>query len=135
MQMQIRTLVAAKTPTEANTQRLHVAEREIPGWTRVPVLPPLILRAMSPGLLHLTNTTSKTLFLKGRSRGAWVAQSVERPTWAQVTISRPVSSRPTSGAVLIAQSLEPVSDCVSLSLCPSPACALSLSLSKINKTF
>ena len=66
--------------------------------------------------------------------GAWVAQLVERPTSAQVTISRSVSSSPTWGSGLTAQSLEPASDSVSsLSLCPSPIHALSLSVSKINK--
>ena len=49
-------------------------------------------------------------------RGAWVAQSVKRPTSAQVMISRSVSSSPVSGSVLTAQSLEPVSDSVSPSL-------------------
>ena len=48
--------------------------------------------------------------------GAWVAQSVKRPTSAQVMISRSVSSSPASGSVLTAQSLEPVSDSVSPSL-------------------
>ena len=60
-----------------------------------------------------------------------MAQSVKRLTWAQVTISRSVSSSPVLGSVLMAQSLEPPSDSVSPSLCPSPACALSLS--KIKK--
>ena len=60
-----------------------------------------------------------------------MAQSVKRPTSAQVMISPCVSSSPASGSVLTAQSLEPVSDSVSPSLCPSPAHALSLS--KINK--
>ena len=46
-------------------------------------------------------------------RGAWVSQSVERPTWAQVTISRSVSSSPASGSVLTAQRLEPALDSVS----------------------
>ena len=55
--------------------------------------------------------------------GAWVAQLVERPTSAQVMISRSVSSSPASGSVLTGQSLEPVSDSLSLSL----------SLSKVNK--
>ena len=65
--------------------------------------------------------------------GAWVAQSVKRLTSAQVMISSFVSSCPTSGSVLTARSLEPTSDSVSpsLSLCPSPAHAVSLS--KINK--
>ena len=66
-------------------------------------------------------------------RGAWVAQSVKRPTSAQVTISQFVSSSPASGSVLTAQSLEPASDSVSLSLCPFPAHAVSLSVPKINK--
>ena len=64
--------------------------------------------------------------------GAWVAQSVKRPTSAQVTISWSVSSSPALGSGLMAQSLEPASDSVSLSLCPSPIHALSLSVSKIN---
>ena len=45
-----------------------------------------------------------------------MAQPVERPTSAQVMISRFVSSSPASGSVLTAQSLEPASDSVSLSL-------------------
>ena len=49
-------------------------------------------------------------------RGPWGAQSVERPTSAQITISRFVSSSPVSGSVLTAQSLEPASDSVSPSL-------------------
>ena len=61
-----------------------------------------------------------------------MAQLVERPISAQVTISRPLSLSPASGSVLTARSLEPASGfCVSLSLCPSPAHALSLS--QINK--
>ena len=80
-------------------------------------------------------TTSKPV----RSWGAWVAQSVERPTSAQVTISRFVGSSPTSGSVLMAQSLEPVSVSASPShsapplLMPCLSLSLSLSLSKINK--
>ena len=62
-----------------------------------------------------------------------MAQSVERLTLAQVMISRLVSSIPASVSVLMAQSLEPASDSVSPSLCFSPARALSLSLSRINK--
>ena len=57
--------------------------------------------------------------IKGR-RGAWVAQSVKRPTSAQVMISRSVSSSPASGSVLTAQSLEPASDSVSPSLSAPP---------------
>ena len=63
----------------------------------------------------------------------WVAQSVERPTSAQVMISQSMGSSPASGSVLTAQSLEPVSDSVSPSLRPSPVHALSLSAPKINK--
>ena len=65
-----------------------------------------------------------------------MAQSVKRPTSAQVVISRSMSSSPASGSVLTAQSLEPVSDTVSPSLSdPPPVHALSLSVSKINKCF
>ena len=68
-------------------------------------------------------------------RGAWVAQSVERPTSLQVVISWLCGFKPRFG--LCADSSEPeacLGFCVSLSLCPSPAqaCALSLTHSKIN---
>ena len=66
-------------------------------------------------------------------RGAWVAQSVERPTSAQVTISRSVSSSPESGSGLMAQSLEPASSSVSPSLSTPPLLVFCLSLSKMNK--
>ena len=45
-------------------------------------------------------------------RGAWVAQSVKRPTSAQVRISQFVSSSSVLGSVLTAQSLEPLLDSV-----------------------
>ena len=62
-----------------------------------------------------------------------MAQSVERPTSAQVTISQSVSSSPVSGSGLMAQSLEPALDSVSPPLSsPPPAHALSLFISKIN---
>ena len=61
-------------------------------------------------------------------RGTWVAQLIKLPTSAQVMISCSVSLSPTLGSVLPAQSLEPALDSVSLSLSPSSACALSLSL-------
>ena len=67
-------------------------------------------------------------------RGAWVAQSVEPRTSAQIMISRSVSSSPAPGSVLTAQSLERASDSVSLSLCPSPACTPSPSLTKNKQT-
>ena len=70
---------------------------------------------------------------KGNKRGTWVAQSVRRPTSAQVMISRFVSSSPTSGSVLMAGSLEPALDSVSPFLSAPPWLTLCLSLSKINK--
>ena len=68
-------------------------------------------------------------------RGPWMAQSVKRPTSAQVLISQLVGSRPASGSVLTAQTLESASDFfVSLSLCPSPHSGfLFLCLWKMNK--
>ena len=65
--------------------------------------------------------------------GAWVAQSVGRPTSAQVMISRSVSSSPASGSVLMAQSLEPVSDSVSPSLSLTLPRSYSVSLCLKNK--
>ena len=66
------------------------------------------------------------------NQGAWAAQSVERPTSAQVMISWLMNSSPASGSVLTAQSLEPASDSLSpsLPLFPSPAHALSHSVSQ-----
>ena len=60
-----------------------------------------------------------------------MAQSVERPTSAQVMISRFVSSSPALGSVLTAWSLEPASDSVSPSLSAPPLLMLSLK----SKTF
>ena len=65
-----------------------------------------------------------------KQRGAWVAQSVKRPTSAQVIILQSVSSSPASGSVLTAQSLEPVSDSVSPSLSAPPPFMLCFSLSQ-----
>ena len=64
------------------------------------------------------------------SRGAWVAQSVKRPTSAQVTISWSVSLSPASGSGLMDQSLEPASDSVSPSLSAPPPFMLCLSVSQ-----
>ena len=67
-------------------------------------------------------------------RGACVAQSVKRPTSAQIMISQFVGSIPASGSVLTAQSLEPASDAVvSLSLSLPLPCSHSVSLSQKNK--
>ena len=68
------------------------------------------------------------------AKGAWVAQSIKRPTSAQVMTSRSVSSSPESGSVLTAQSLEPASDSVSPSLSvPPPLVFPSLFLSLTQK--
>ena len=61
-----------------------------------------------------------------------MAQSVERPTLAQVMIPQFVGMSAASGSVLTAQSLKPALDSVSPSV-PSPAHTLCLCLSKINK--
>ena len=65
---------------------------------------------------------------KSISKGARVTQSVRCLTSAHVTISQFVGSSTTLGSVLTARSLETASDSVSLSLLPSHAHALSLSL-------
>ena len=62
--------------------------------------------------------------------GTWVAQSVKRPTSAQVMISQSVGLSPASGSVLTAQSLEPALDSVSPSLSAPPLLMLCLSLSQ-----
>ena len=65
--------------------------------------------------------------------GRLVAQSVKRPTSAQVMISQFVNSSPASGSGLTAQSLESASDSVSPSLSAPPLLTLCLSLSLKNK--
>ena len=60
--------------------------------------------------------------------GAWMAQSVERPTSAQIMISQFVSSSPASGSVLTAQSLEPAWDSMSPSLSAPTLLVFCLSL-------
>ena len=67
-------------------------------------------------------------FKMANFRGAWVAQSVEHLTSAQVMISRFVGSSPTLGSVLTVRSLEPASDSVSPSLSAPPLLMLSLCL-------
>ena len=69
---------------------------------------------------------------KGHVRGAWVAQSVEHPTSAQVMISQFVSLSPMSGSVLTAGGwllLQIL--CLPLSLLLP--CSQAVSPSKINK--
>ena len=69
------------------------------------------------------------LIKEGRKGGARVAQPVERPTLGFNSGHDPrvVRSSPVWGSAL---SVEPAQDCLSLSLCPSPplACSLSVSL-------
>ena len=62
-----------------------------------------------------------------------MAQLVGRLTSAHVMISQSVSSSPSSGSVLTAQSLEPASDSVSSSLSTPPPLLHALSLSIKNK--
>ena len=61
-------------------------------------------------------------------RGAWVAQSVEHLTSAQVMISGFEGSSPTSGSVLAAQSLEPPLHSMTPSLSAPPLLTHCLSL-------
>ena len=58
--------------------------------------------------------------------GTSVAQLVKCPTSTRVMISRFMGSSPTSGSVLTAQSLEPLSDSVSPSLSTPPPLMLCL---------
>ena len=71
------------------------------------------------------NTQTSGVF-KSAQKGTWVAQLVKWPTSAQVMISQFVSSSPTPGSVLTAQSLEPALDSVSpslfVSVSPLPSC-------------
>ena len=84
----------------------------------------LNLQATSPNEKECNNSQENTC------RGAWVAQSVKRPTLAQVIILQSVISSPVSGSVLTARSLEPASDSVSPFLSAPPQLVLSLSLSQ-----
>ena len=60
---------------------------------------------------HLINKTYP--IIKCFKWGTWVAQLVKQLTSPQVRISGSMSSSPTSGSVLTAQSLEPATDSVS----------------------
>ena len=79
--------------------------------------------------VSLCPSPARTLSLSKINKhwGAWVAQSVERPTSAQIMISRFLSSSPASGSVLTAQSLEPAWDSVSPLLSDPPLLMLCLS--------
>ena len=67
-------------------------------------------------LIKNKKENTQIINIKNERGGASVPQSVESLTSAQVTISQFVGSSPTLGSVLTAQSLEPASDSVSLSL-------------------
>ena len=102
--------------------------------THSPVLSPfhpmLFACKFSPGH-NKTNKLSQMRvfqFKAYRSWCTWLAQSVKCPASAQVMISLLMSSSPTSGSVLTAQSLEPASDSVSISLPLLHSCSVSLSL-------
>ena len=71
-------------------------------------------------------------FKEQTNRGTCVAQLVECPTLAQVTVSWFMSPGPASDSVLTAQSLEPASDSVSPRLYALP-CSCSVCLSFKNK--
>ena len=77
----------------------------------------------------------KRLFptIKKKNGGAWGAQSVKHLTSVQVMNLGFVSSSPTSGSVLRAQSLEPASHSVSPSLSAPLPLMLCLSLSLFQK--
>ena len=88
--------------------------------------------SLPPPWQHKALDTGTTLRTDRGVGGAWVAQSVKRPTSAQVTISRSVSASSASGSVLIAQrawSLFPIL-CLPLSLLLPHSYSDSLSLSK-----
>ena len=94
--------------------------------------PSLELCACSPQTQDQLSSLCQTkagqaLSLKLTNRGTWVAQSVKRPTSAQVMISQFLSSTSTLSSVLTAQSLEPASDSVSLSFSALPPFMLCLS--------
>ena len=71
--------------------------------------------------------------IKKQTNIAWVAQSVQRPTLAQVMIPQFVGSSPASGSVLTARSLEPTWDSGSPSISAPPPLVLCVSLSLSQK--
>ena len=117
--------------------RLCAGSLEPPWDSRSPSLSPCIciceIVATSGSGKHCW-IQRKLMCLQVQFRGTWVAQSVKLLTLAQVMILRFMSSSPTSGSVLTAWILEPVSDSVSpsLSLPLMGSCSVSLSPSKIN---
>ena len=65
-------------------------------------------------------------YLKKKQLWGHLGGSVGHLTLAPVMISQSMSWSPETGSELTAETLEPASDSVFLSLCPSPAHALSL---------
>ena len=126
-------LLALKA-TPAHNQRLYIGgpspslsvscAHTVRPWRPLGVSQP---RTLNPRASLALDSFQGALFRMLHLRGTWVARSVEHPTLAQVMISRFVSLSPALGSALTAQSLQCALDSVSLSLCPSPAHALSLS--------
>ena len=77
---------------------------------------------------------TRLLIINSKWRGAWVAQSVKRPTSSRSRSRGPWVRAPRQALSwwLGAWSLFPIL-CLPLSLCPSPVHTLSLSIPKINK--
>ena len=88
-------------------------------------------KCLEPSLLVSRGLLYTSIIFKTSSlRGTWVAQSVKRPTSAQVMILRFVGLSPALGSVLTAQSLDPASNSVSLSVSASTLLTLCLFLSQ-----
>ena len=66
------------------------------------------------------NGRDQLVFKHSDRSGTWVAQSVKRPTSAQVMIFQFVCSSPASGSAVTSGSLEPAWDSVSPSLSAPP---------------
>ena len=92
---------------------VHLVQRlldHFPSWTT----------GLFRGMEARNSQVEETQRGNGGGRGAWGAQAGEHLTWAQVMISRFVSSSPTLGSVLTAQSLEPALDSLSPSVSAHP---------------
>ena len=105
----------------------HIVNRERMAVATVTVI--IMMTAVTNVNIGSVTVTIMMTLLRMSISGPWVAPLVKRLTSAQVMISRFVGSNPASGSGLTARSLEPASDSVSRSVCPSPACTLSLALS------
>ena len=128
--------------TWVNPQNALLSERSKSQNDTDAVIPVTLRLKIGPTMSTFLLSFIHPLLITIEQKGIWVAPLVECVTSAQVMILRFVNSSlvylvwgaltckknvKTSPAVLTAQSLEPASDSVSpLSLCPSPAHALSL---------